>query len=86
MDNPADCRFCEDGYCMHTDKSCKKICRLAIKRYPELSFADHFLLYTKRKAAYLEGFIKWGALLISLVAVLISAWGAFIKEADKLLP
>ncbi len=47
-----ECVFYENGYCVHTDKECRTICKKSMKKYPRLShegFRAHFEICNHRQ-------------------------------------
>lgn len=84
MSSPSDCYFHADGFCLLSDRACKKACRWLVKRYSELGFREHLDLYTARRQRPVDLFLRWIAVVISVVALAVSALAnrdkVFVRE------
>jgi len=72
---PNECVFCHIGMCDHTGDSCKVPCRWTIRPIPGLAYRDHFDLFEKRRYQRKETWLKYIAILISIIALMISGLG-----------
>jgi len=83
LKNKDECYFNKNGYCVHTDKICKKLCNAAMKEYDEMDFRDHFDTFWKRKERRIDLATKWLAIGLSIIALFISFLGYKASKETK---
>ncbi len=82
MDSVQECYFHEDGFCIHTDKQCKRLCWSCMKEYQGLPFQVHFDTYWKRKHRRIDLTTRWMSIIVSIGALMLSL---YIYSEKKLL-
>jgi len=79
LEKKEDCYFEKDGYCLHSLKTCKKICKFAVREFEGFSFRDHFDIFLRQKEINRDFKIRWLAVYISFLALIVSFIGVLTK-------
>jgi hypothetical protein len=67
-----DCAFWQVGYCVLDDGECGAVCRDAMREYTDLKMRDYLDLLWRRYARRQDLFIKWLAVGVSVLALIVS--------------
>ena len=71
-----DCFFNHNGICDITGTQCTS-CRFGFSQIEGIDYRDHYFIYEKRREARHETKYKYIAILISVIALLVSFWSAY---------
>lgn len=80
-----DCVFFSNGYCIHTDGECSKICRWAMKKYP-IDMGSHLATYWRRREWLIDLWTRWFAVVVSVIALVVSVLTYIDKRTSVTQP